>query len=59
LVEVGQSGRAVYEALLGRGVIVRPMPAPLDKWLRVTVGRPDENQRFLASLEHVLRDRRA
>jgi len=59
LVEVGESGRGVYEALLRQGVIVRPMPAPLHRWIRVTVGRPHENQRFLASLEHVLRDSRA
>jgi histidinol-phosphate aminotransferase len=59
LVEVGESGRVVYEALLQKGVIVRPMPAPLHGWIRVTVGRPRENRRFLASLEHVLRDPRA
>jgi len=59
LVDVGQPGRAVYEALLRRGVIVRAMPAPLDTWLRVTVGLPHENQRFLDSLEHVLRESRA
>jgi histidinol-phosphate aminotransferase len=59
LVDVGQPGRTVYEALLQEGVIVRPMPPPLDHWLRVTVGRPGENQRFLDSLERVLRESRA
>lgn len=53
--EVG-AGRAVYEALLREGVIVRPignygMPAHL----RVTVGTPAENERFLAALAQVLR----
>lgn len=59
LVDVGQPGRTVYEALLEQGVIVRPMPPPLDTWLRVTVGRPHENRRFLDSLERVLRELRA
>lgn len=59
LVDVGQPGRAVYEALLHRGVIVRPMPAPLHTWLRVTVGLPEENERFLDSLQRVLRESRA
>ena len=59
LVDVGQPGRTVYEALLEQGVIVRPMPTPLDTWLRVTVGRPHENQRFLDSLGRVLRQSRA
>jgi histidinol-phosphate aminotransferase len=59
LVDVEQPGRAVYEALLQEGVIVRPMPAPLQTWLRVTVGLPHENERFLDSLKRVLRQSRA
>jgi histidinol-phosphate aminotransferase len=56
LVGVGQPGRAVYEKLLTRGVIVRPMSPPLSSWIRVTVGLPHENERFLESLRHVLRE---
>jgi len=56
LVDVGRPGRAVYEALLAEGVIVRPMPAPLETRVRVTVGLPDENDRFLRALRRVLRD---
>jgi len=59
LVDVGRPGRAVYEALLQRGVIVRPMQTPLDAWIRVTVGLPSENLRFLDALGHVLRESRA
>ncbi|MFW2387005.1 MAG: histidinol-phosphate transaminase [Polyangiales bacterium] len=59
LVDVGRRGRAVYEALLHEGVIVRPMPPPLETWLRVTVGLPQENERFLDSLGRVLRESRA
>ncbi len=50
LVKVGDAGR-VYQALLRRGVIVRPVANyALPEWLRVTVGLPAENQRFLAAL---------
>ena len=58
LVDVGRPGRAVYEALLQEGVIVRAMASPLESWIRVTVGKPEENARFLHSLERVLRDSR-
>ena len=58
LVNVQRPGRAVYEALLREGVIVRAMPAPLEAWVRVTVGKPEENERFLDSLRRVLRGSR-
>jgi len=58
LVDVQRSGRAVYEALLHEGVIVRAMPTPLDTSIRVTVGKPEENERFLQSLQRVLRESR-
>ncbi len=54
LVKVGDAGR-VYQALLRRGVIVRPVANyALPEWLRVTVGLPAENQRFLAALAAAL-----
>ena len=50
LVHVGDGAR-VYEALLRQGVIVRPVANyGLPQWLRVTVGLPAENERFLAAL---------
>ena len=55
LIEVGYDGRKVYEAMLRRGVIVRAMNAyGLDKHIRISVGRPEENQRFVESLKEVL-----
>jgi histidinol-phosphate aminotransferase len=54
LVEVGEAGR-VNVALLKQGVIVRPVANyGLPQWLRVTVGLPQENERFLAALRHAL-----
>jgi histidinol-phosphate aminotransferase len=58
LVDLQRPGRAVYEALLREGVIVRAMRAPLQSWIRVTVGKPEENERFLRSLRRVLRESR-
>ena len=58
LVDVQRPGRAVYEALLHEGVIVRAMPDPLESWIRVTVGKREENERFLHSLRRVLRESR-
>lgn len=59
LVRVGD-GPAVTRELMRRGVIVRPVDNyGLREWIRVTVGRPEENARFLGSLDEVGRDRLA
>lgn len=53
LVDVGRPASAVYDALLGHGVIVRTVP-PLPSMVRVTLGTRAENERFLAALAAVL-----
>jgi histidinol-phosphate aminotransferase len=54
LVHVGPAAR-VYEELLRRGIIVRPVANyGLPEWLRVTVGLPEENARFLQALPEAL-----
>jgi histidinol-phosphate aminotransferase len=54
-VDTGRSGVDVYNALLQEGVIVRPLANyGMPQHLRVTIGRTDENARFLKSLEKVL-----
>lgn len=53
--DTGGSGAEVYEALLHRGVIVRPIGGyGLPAHLRVTIGTEAENTRFLEALEGVL-----
>ena len=48
LIDVGTDARKVYEAMLRRGVIVRAMNAyGLNTYIRLTVGRPEENQRLI------------
>jgi len=54
-VDVGRSGADVYAALLQQGIIARPVANyGMPNHLRVTVGRVDENARFLEALERVL-----
>ncbi|MGB5180514.1 MAG: histidinol-phosphate transaminase, partial [Gammaproteobacteria bacterium] len=56
-VDSGRSGAVVYESLLQQGVIVRPVANyDMPGHLRVTIGRADENARFLHALEQVLHD---
>jgi histidinol-phosphate aminotransferase len=50
--DAGRDGRQVFERLLGQGVIVRHIDG---RMLRVTIGLPEENRRFLQALEQVLR----
>lgn len=55
LVDLGRPARPVYEALLRQGVIVRPCASwGLDTCIRVTVGTPAQNERFLTALRQVL-----
>jgi histidinol-phosphate aminotransferase len=54
LLRVGD-GRAVFQALQRRGVIVRPVDNyQLPQWVRVSVGLPHENERFLRTLLEVM-----
>jgi len=56
-IRVGRAAE-IYKRLLRRGVIVRPVGGAyqLPEHLRVTVGTPEENERFLAVLAASLRD---
>ena len=54
-IDVGEGAAAVYDALLHEGVIVRPVANyGMPRHLRVTLGLPEENQRFLTALAKVL-----
>ena len=55
LVRVGK-GHEVFQQLLQQGVIVRPMAGyRFPEHVRVTVGTMDENRKFIAALENVIR----
>jgi histidinol-phosphate aminotransferase len=54
-IDMGQDAMPIYEALLQLGVIVRPIGVyELPHHLRVTIGLPDENTRFINALTTVL-----
>jgi histidinol-phosphate aminotransferase len=54
-VDVGQIAAPVYENLLREGVIVRPIANyGMPQHLRISIGKAEENQRFLEALKKVL-----
>lgn len=54
-IDLRREGLPVYDALLRKGVIVRPVANyGMPNFLRVTIGAPAENERFLATLKAVL-----
>jgi len=57
LLDLQQPAQPIYEKLLQRGVIVRPVANyGLPQHLRVTIGTPEQNQRFIDALDECLRD---
>ncbi|MEQ1530874.1 MAG: aminotransferase class I/II-fold pyridoxal phosphate-dependent enzyme, partial [Methylococcales bacterium] len=51
LLDVQQPGQPIYEALLRKGVIVRPVANyELPEHLRISIGTAQQNQLFLAAL---------
>jgi histidinol-phosphate aminotransferase len=55
LINLERDARSVFENMLQRGVIVRPMTAyGYPNFIRVNVGLPEENQRFVEALKEVL-----
>jgi histidinol-phosphate aminotransferase len=58
LVDVGRPAKPVFEALLKRGVIVRPVGNyELPNHLRITIGTPPENERLIEGLGAVVNGR--
>ncbi len=57
LVDTGRDARAVYEAMLRKGVIVRAMGSyGFPRHIRITVGLPEENRMFLQAFREAMRD---
>ena len=54
-VDFGRDARSIYEALLRKGVIVRPVANyDMPTFLRVTIGTDAENSRFIQALGQCL-----
>ncbi len=55
LIDVQQDAKAVFESMLRKGVIIRAMTAyGYPTYIRINVGLPEENQRFIQALKEVL-----
>ena len=55
LADLRRLGRPVYEKLLRAGIIVRSMEAwGLANFIRITVGKRAENQRFIRALKQIV-----
>ena len=56
LIHTGGDGDQIYRALLEEGVIVRSMSAfGIQQYIRITVGQPWENRRFIEALKKILK----
>lgn len=59
LIDVKGDCKKLYQHMLGKGVIVRPMSAyGFPNYIRITVGLPEENQRFVAAFAETLKELR-
>jgi histidinol-phosphate aminotransferase len=55
IIKTPLGARETYERMLKQGVIIRPMDSyGLEGYIRVNVGLPDENSRFIHTLESVI-----
>ncbi|MBE0584859.1 MAG: histidinol-phosphate transaminase [Desulfofustis sp.] len=57
LIDVGGDATLLYEAMLKKGVIIRSMKAyGFDRFIRINIGTPAENKRFLNALRICLHE---
>ena len=55
LIDLDRPADEVMNMLMKKGIIVRSMASyGMDKTIRITVGLPEENQRFITSFKKVL-----
>ena len=59
LMKTARPARQLFDALYGRGVLVRDVSSYplLDRCLRISIGTPEENDRFLAALDQALENK--
>ena len=59
LIKTAKPARELFDAMYSQGVLIRDVSAYplLDRCLRVSIGTPEENDRFLAALDHALENK--
>lgn len=56
MVNINTDDKVVFQALLRRGIIVRPGHLfGMNSWLRVSIGTMEQNMRFISELEKILK----
>jgi histidinol-phosphate aminotransferase len=56
MVSVKRDAENIFQKLLRKGVIIRSMkPYQLSQWIRVSIGRPRENRKFIKELKKLLK----
>lgn len=56
MVSTGRDDKEVFNALLRKGVIIRPGHLfGMNGWMRVTIGTMEQNERFIKTLEEILK----
>lgn len=56
MVNVARDSVAVFEALLSKGLAVRAgVEFGMPSWLRITIGRPEENRLLIEELQGILK----
>ena len=54
-IDLGRPNGPVNEALLARGIIVKPWKEPgFERFIRVSVGAPHELERFVAAMDEIM-----
>jgi histidinol-phosphate aminotransferase len=57
IIKVPFGGKKIYELMLKEGVIVRSMDSyGIEEYIRINVGLPKENERFIGAIKKVLND---
>lgn len=57
LIEMQMDAKQVFEAMLRKGVIIRAMNSyGLNSHIRINVGLPEENERFITALDETLKE---
>lgn len=59
MIKVPFGGKKIYELMLKEGVIIRSMDSyGMEEYIRINVGLPEENERFIRAIKKVLNDLR-
>jgi histidinol-phosphate aminotransferase len=55
MADFGKAGEELYQALLKKGILIRPLSAyGFNTWFRISIGLPEENRYFVEALSSAL-----